>query len=145
MLFYKEKIDISFIKFIVKLWMKKKCLIKEIKYIILNCVCENFCDSIWLQLWFRFRIRYGKKLRFLLRFRFRDTAFTLWVFAPAGCFSPLSSWCCGGGRGVAGCDILFWNRKTGEATLLTILYTYSSVHDPWHFGAYPDPLTRTSD
>jgi hypothetical protein len=42
---------------------------KEIKYIILYCVCENFCDSIL----FRFQFRYGKKLRFL-RFRFRNTA-----------------------------------------------------------------------
>ncbi len=28
---------------------------KEIKYTILHCVCKNFCYSILLRFWFRFR------------------------------------------------------------------------------------------
>jgi hypothetical protein len=43
----------------------------EIKYTILYCVCENFCDSILLL----FRLRLDKKLRF----RFRRTAFGISV------------------------------------------------------------------
>ncbi len=44
--FYKEK---SFIKLIEKC-ERKKCKMKEIKYTIyLDCVCENFCDSILLR------------------------------------------------------------------------------------------------
>jgi hypothetical protein len=43
---------------------------KEIKYTILYCVCENFCDTILL----RFRFSYGKTLRFL-RFWFRNTEY----------------------------------------------------------------------
>ncbi len=46
--------------------------VKEIRYTISYCVCENFCDSILLQ----FRFRRDKKLRFLrfrFRFQFRNT------------------------------------------------------------------------
>jgi hypothetical protein len=41
--------------------MNEKCFVKEIKYTILYCVCENFCDSILLPLIYvlRFRLRYG--------------------------------------------------------------------------------------
>ncbi len=64
---------------------------KEIKYTISYCVCENFCDSILLRfitvpvpvlvpLWsvmkLQFWFRYGEKLRILqfrFRFRFRNT------------------------------------------------------------------------
>jgi hypothetical protein len=61
-LFYKEKID-KFHQIYCKMW------VKETKYTILCCVCENFCASILL----RFRFSYGKNLQFL-RFRFRNTA-----------------------------------------------------------------------
>jgi hypothetical protein len=40
---------------------------KEIKYTILYCVCEIYCDSIYYsagsaKAWFQFRFRYGNKL-----------------------------------------------------------------------------------
>jgi hypothetical protein len=44
---------------------------KEINRTILYCVCENFCDSILL----RFRLRYGKKLRFRFRNNVLSDAF----------------------------------------------------------------------
>ncbi len=40
-------------------------------------------------------------------------------------------------------DILLYNYKSENSTNFALKKILSSVEDPWHFGADPDPRIRT--